>query len=127
LREMSTKEGRRARSDFVLNLREGLNLNIRFWLSKNGKIVCASGRINLLENIERFGSISKAAKSMNISYRHAWVLLDGMRKAYGKNIVKTKVGGVKGGGAELTEEGRKLIERFYHYKKIISERLKGVK
>jgi len=127
LRRMSTKEGRRARADFGLRLKDGLNLNIRFWLSKKGKIVCASGRINLLENIEKFGSLTKAAKSMNISYRHAWLLIDGMRKAYGRKIIKTRIGGFKGGGAELTEEGKKLIKKFYRCRKEILERLRDVK
>lgn len=123
---MSTKEGKRIRSDFSIKLKDGFELNLRFWLSKNKKIVVASGRVGLLENIKKFGSLSRAAKEMNISYRHAWLLIDGMNKTLGKKVTRTRIGGVRGGGTEITEEGRKLIDRFYSLKRIIGDKLRNV-
>jgi len=127
LRKASTKEGKRSRSDFSKKLKDDLELNIRFWLSKNKNILVAQGRVNLLENVGKYGSISMAAKKMNISYRHAWLLLDSIRKVSGRKIIKTKIGGVKGGGAELTPYAKKLIERFYSVKDMLYRGLVFVK
>ena len=70
------------------------------------------GKIRLLEAIDRTGSISEAGRSLKMSYRRAWLLVDDMNGCFRAPVVATKPGGVHGGGAELTELGKELIEKY---------------
>jgi len=46
-----------------------------------GNRVFGPGKADLLESIERLGSISAAAREMRMSYRQAWTLLGTMNGA----------------------------------------------
>jgi molybdate transport system regulatory protein len=70
------------------------------------------GKIRLLEEIGRTGSISEAGRSLKMSYRRAWLLVDDLNSCFHEPVVATKPGGVHGGGAELTTFGRELIEKY---------------
>lgn len=85
----------------------------RFWLSSGEHSLCGRGRIELLERIDETGSIRQAALAMGMSYRAAWDAVDAMNQRAGKTLITRKTGGVRGGGAELSEDGRKLIA-LYH-------------
>lgn len=71
------------------------------------------GRIILLERIREYGSITKAAKSMKMSYRHAWELVDSMNKQASRPLVEAATGGKNGGGARITAEGERAIVLFW--------------
>jgi molybdate transport repressor ModE-like protein len=66
----------------------------------------------LLEHIEASGSLSQAARELGMSYRRAWLLLDDLNHALGEPVSTASVGGAGGGGARLTEFGRKLIAAY---------------
>lgn len=70
------------------------------------------GRIQLMELIIEHGSISQAAKAMNMSYKRAWELINSMNVQSAKPFVITQVGGKRGGGAVVTEEGMKAIAEY---------------
>ena len=70
------------------------------------------GKIELLRNIERCGSISGAARELGISYRRAWHLLDTVGAILGARAVDTEVGGSQGGAARLTPVGAELVRRY---------------
>jgi molybdate transport system regulatory protein len=70
------------------------------------------GKIALLEEIRTCGSLSQAARSMGISYRRAWLLLDSLNKSFDLPATLNSVGGPGGGGAEVTAFGILLIERY---------------
>jgi molybdate transport system regulatory protein len=70
------------------------------------------GKIELLEAIEEHGSISAAARSMGMAYRHAWELVDAMNQAFREPLVDAESGGKAGGGAALTPWGASLLQRF---------------
>lgn len=70
------------------------------------------GKIRLLETIGKTGSISKAARALNMSYRRAWLLVDDLNQCFREPVVVTKPGGAKGGGAALTPFGRDLIAKY---------------
>lgn len=76
------------------------------------------GRVELLEKIIETGSISQAAKSMGMSYKKAWDLINSINQHTNKPIVTTQTGGERGGGTIVTEEGKQLIAAF---KKLHSE------
>lgn len=76
------------------------------------------GRLQLLENIEKTGSISKAAKEMGMSYKKAWEMIHSMNCQTLKPLVETHAGGEKGGGTIVTDEGKLLMAAF---KKLYSD------
>ncbi len=90
----------------------------RFWFTNNGKYFAGSGRIELLKHIRETGSISKAAKSMNMSYKAAWDSVAVMNKMTGKILVSRISGGKNGGGSVLTDEGLEFISRYEKYEKM---------
>jgi molybdate transport system regulatory protein len=70
------------------------------------------GKARLLELIEREGSIRGAAAAMNMSYRHAWLLLQAVEDTFGAPVIATATGGAHGGGAKLTEFGKAIVGRY---------------
>ncbi len=86
------------------------NLSIRIDLSGGGRI--GPGKIALLEEIGRAGSISAAGRAMKMSYRRAWQLVEDLNRNFGSPVVETAAGGVGGGGARLTEAGTALVEHY---------------
>jgi molybdate transport system regulatory protein len=70
------------------------------------------GKIALLEQIERSGSLSKAARILKMSYRRAWLLLEDLNRTMGQPVTTASVGGAGGGGARITPFGRHVIATF---------------
>lgn len=89
-----------------------LKLKGRIWLETENGIQFGAGRIELLEQILRDGSISNAARKMKMSYRQAWEQVESMNKSSKHPLVIKNSGGSGGGGSLVTEEGRKVIEAF---------------
>ncbi|MBJ9721638.1 LysR family transcriptional regulator [Acinetobacter calcoaceticus] len=87
-----------------------LKLQLRILLEQN--IAFGPGKADLLEAIERTGSISQAAKSMNMSYRRAWQLVDTMNQCFETALVETQTGGTHGGGAAVTVLGQKVLKHY---------------
>lgn len=87
----------------------------RIWVGGREGTFLGYGRIVLLERIREYGSITKAAKSMDMSYRHAWELVDSMNRQASKPFVETASGGKGGGGTRLTEAGEKAISLFWKF------------
>ena len=67
------------------------------------------GKIELLEQIAAFGSISAGARRMNMSYKHAWALVEEMNRLFGKPVVPATRGGQRGGGTQLTRVGLAVV------------------
>lgn len=84
----------------------------RIWIESDDNVLLGEGRVHLLKAIEETGSLSKAAKSINLSYKKAWDLIDSVNKSAKKPVIITSTGGKGGGGAELTEYGKSLILAF---------------
>lgn len=77
-----------------------------------GERAFGPGKADLLERIASEGSISKAAKAMDMSYSRAWQLVDAMNNAFRKPLVESSTGGKKGGGAVLTKAGEEILSLF---------------
>lgn len=69
-------------------------------------------RVRLLEAVGREGSISGAARAVGLSYTSAWHAILAMNNLAGRPLVAARPGGRRGGGAELTPEGVRLVEAF---------------
>ena len=70
------------------------------------------GKIRLLEEIGRSGSISQAGRTLGMSYRRAWLLIDDLNRCFRHAVVRAKSGGSQGGGAVLTEFGAGLVRDY---------------
>src|SRR5215510_507560 len=74
--------------------------------------VLRGGRICLLEAIEKYGSISQAARRIPMSYKAAWDALDDLNNLADFPVIERSIGGVGGGGTKLTDYGRRLVAMF---------------
>jgi molybdate transport system regulatory protein len=84
----------------------------RLWLSRETHNFLGRGRIELLEKIAQYGSINKAAQTMNMSYKAAWDAIDAMNNLSPQPLVKRVAGGKGGGGTQLTDYAHQLIAVF---------------
>ena len=94
---------------------EGAACRGRIWIDGREGTFLGYGRVVLLERIREHGSITKAAKSMEMSYRHAWELVDSMNRQALRPHVEKATGGKGGGGTFLTEEGEKAVGLFWKF------------
>ncbi len=67
------------------------------------------GKMELLEAIDRHGSISAAARVLGMAYPNAWKLVDSLNRHFREPLVARVMGGRRGGGASLTETGRAVL------------------
>jgi molybdate transport system regulatory protein len=80
--------------------------NFRIYLDK--EVALGPGKAELLAHIGKTGSISAAARRMGMSYNRAWLLVRTMNACFKEPLVKALRGGETGGGAELTETGKRM-------------------
>ena len=96
----------------------------RVWIDGPEGTFIGYGRVVLLERIIEHGSITKAAKSMQMAYRHAWDLIDSMNSQAATPFVELTTGGKGGGGARVTEAGMRAIKAFRQFHKDLGDFLK---
>jgi molybdate transport system regulatory protein len=87
------------------------HISIRIDLASGGRI--GPGKIALLEAIRSTGSISAAARSIGMSYRRAWLLVEEINETLREPAVKAETGGARGGGAVVTRAGERMVD-LYH-------------
>ena len=80
----------------------------------------------LLERIDKFGSIAAAARSMKLSYRNAWLWIEAANRLALAPLVEKTAGGVGGGHARLTGEGRKAVSQYKELRAKLEEFLRQV-
>lgn len=95
------------------------------WLEMEGEVVLSKWRVRLLEAVADTGSITSAAAVMGVPYRRAWERINEMEARIGEALVETEVGGVGGGGAQLTPRARDLISRFHRFAEGLDEEIEG--
>ncbi len=88
------------------------DLDIKMWLVKDGRFIMSGGRARLLGRIRETRSISKAAKEMGMSYRHAWGILHRIAENAGGDIVTSSRGGKRGGETMLTALGEEILREY---------------
>lgn len=70
------------------------------------------GKADLLEGIAETGSIAAAGRRMGMSYKRAWLLVETMNALFRAPLVDSARGGSRGGGAQLTEAGRTVLDLY---------------
>jgi len=85
----------------------GIRISVRIDLASGKRI--GPGKIALLEAIRSTGSISAAARSLGMSYRRAWLLVEEINRALRRPAVTAETGGRRGGGAIITPAGERVV------------------
>ena len=77
-----------------------------------GQVVIGPGRAELLEAIREHGSISAAGRSIGMSYKRAWTLIEALDGAFRSPLIETSTGGAAGGGSRLTAAGEAVLQAY---------------
>lgn len=87
-------------------------------LKVKAQVLCAHelamgpGKADLLEAIDREGSISGAGRALGMSYRRTWLLVDTMNRCWKRPLVEATAGGGRQSGARLTDCGREILAAY---------------
>lgn len=87
-------------------------LKLKAQLMTDGEIAFGPGKADLLDAIDKAGSISGAARLMGLSYRRAWLLVDTMNRCFREPVVESGRGGIERGGAQVTPFGRLILADY---------------
>ena len=88
----------------------------KIWLDDHGKVF-GEGPYELLRRVEETNSLHEAANQMRMSYSKAWKLIRSLEKRLGFFLLDRKVGGLSGGGSQVTPRGKELMERYELFEK----------
>lgn len=84
----------------------------RIRINHGRRVGFGPGKAELLARIEQTGSISEAAKAMEMSYMRAWTLVKSMETGFVEPLVLKTRGGSSRGGATLSETGRAVLALY---------------
>lgn len=87
-------------------------LKVKLQLFCAGRLAMGPGKADLLEAIDREGSISAAGRAMGMSYGKCWLLVDTMNRVWSAPLIETRFSGGPGQGASLTDLGREVLAAF---------------
>lgn len=91
---------------------QALQVTGQVWLDRKGRSFLGGYRIDLLEQIERTGTLTRAAKAVGLSYKAAWDAVDTMNNLAEKPLVVRAAGGRSGGRSALTEHGKRAVALY---------------
>ena len=90
-----------------------MKVRTKVWINDDhDNVIFGSGRLRMLEAIDRLGSMNKAAKELEMSYRALWGRIKSTEERLGAKVVITKPGGGKGRGSVVAPAGKKLVENY---------------
>ncbi|MBR7621195.1 LysR family transcriptional regulator [Phenylobacterium sp. 20VBR1] len=84
-------------------------LKLKIQLLCGDDLAIGPGKADLLEAIDREGSISGGGRAMGMSYRRTWLLVDTMNRCWTTPLVEATPGGGQQKGARLTDAGREVL------------------
>jgi molybdate transport system regulatory protein len=89
-----------------------MKINFKVWLEEDDHVLFGEGRRQLLQAIEDHGSLVRAARMMNMSYRAAWGRLKASEKRLGFQLAEKNTEQGKKGGLHLTRRGKDLLDEY---------------
>jgi molybdate transport system regulatory protein len=99
-----------------------MSLKVKVRIDFDDAHAVGPGKIALLERMRDCGSLSQAARELDMSYRRAWQLLDSLNTSFNEPVIVTSIGGKGGGGSEITELGLTLIDTYRGLEKEMTAR-----
>jgi molybdate transport system regulatory protein len=85
---------------------------VKVWLETEGRYAFGYGLSEILEAVDRAGSIKQAAADLGKSYRYVWGRIKKAENTLGRPLVDTQVGGQGSQRSSLTPEARRLVRAF---------------
>ena len=105
-----------------------LTPHFKLWFETEDGYVFGQGSFALLRGIQEKGNLKAAAEELHMSYRHAWGILKQIETTLGQPVVIAHRGGkVGGGGAELTDTGKELLETYLKFKSDLTKKFSNAK
>jgi molybdate transport system regulatory protein len=89
---------------------------LKLWVVFGKSVKFGEGRAELLEAVERLGSVKKAVEQMGMSYRAAWGYFRELERAAGVKFLERHPGRGPDGGTRLTPEGRRFLKRYRRFR-----------
>jgi molybdate transport system regulatory protein len=81
-------------------------------IKKDGIMFLNPLKTQLLHEIKKNGSLSGAAKEMEISYQHVWTMIDEMNRTAPSPLVLKQRGGANGGGTSISDYGERMLREY---------------
>jgi molybdate transport system regulatory protein len=97
------------------------SLKIKAQVLCGGAFAIGPGKADLMEAIDREGSISAAGRVLGMSYRRAWMLVDTLNRCWTDPLIETTPGGGEAKGARLTECGREVLTAYRALERSLAE------
>lgn len=104
--------------------KQDIQIKFKVWFEKDGEPIMGQGLETLLKAIDQTGSIYQATKRVGMNYRKAFFMIREIEHRLGKKLTQSYRGGHKRGGSTLTEDARKLLEK---YERVVDEMGKTAK
>jgi molybdate transport system regulatory protein len=102
-----------------------MKIAYKIWLESDGKAF-GEGPFELLRMVVKKGSLLQAAKSLKMSYQKAWVITRRSEKLLGFPLLERRIGGIAGGGSEVTEAGQEFMKKYDRFRKETEKKLNAV-
>ncbi len=112
-------------SELIRGYGRKMKIAYKIWLENDGKAF-GEGPFRLLKRVVEKGSLLQAAKSLEMSYQKAWVIIHRSEERLGFPLLERKIGGITGGGSEVTEAGKAFIENYERFRKEAEAKLEAV-
>src|SRR3990172_3750170 len=94
----------------------------KIWIEYQGTPILGKGGAEILKQIDRQQSLSKAAEKLSMSYRYVWNYIQKINRSLGETVVDTYKGGKSGGGgATLTTTGKTLLKEYTRLESCLGE------
>src|SRR5260370_32163857 len=88
--------------DPMTSLSRQPEVRFRMRIRQADAVAIGPGKIDLLEAVHQHGSISAAARSLGMSYRRAWLLIDELNRTLKAPATSSETGGSAGGALFLS-------------------------
>ena len=98
---------------------------VKLWLELDGERAFCPGVCQILQEIERTGSIKESASAIGRSYRFVWGKLKDVENALGCPLVTARVGGHQEKRSVLTPQGQAMVREFVNLRKRVFELVDG--
>jgi molybdate transport system regulatory protein len=92
--------------------RSRAEVRFRMRIRSGDTVAIGPGKVDLLEAVQEHGSISAAARSLGMSYRRAWLLIDELNRSLKSPATISEQGGQSGGGCALTPVGENIVRLY---------------
>lgn len=100
-----------------------MRLRYKIWLDQEGKAF-GTGPAEILQSVDRCGSLSAASRELGISYTKAWRIIKQAEERLGLQLLQRESGGKDGGASVLTGEGRAFLQKYRDFSREVDAALR---